>query len=229
MRRQISILLALLLFAASGRILAQGNLEIDPDVKKIMANYQQQNENIPKEILSLMPPGLMVTNKTWMAEPSTNMMLTMNLESAMDNVKLDNTEAFQLNLRISMTAYNLKSDVGKMMADQSLQTQRQGARDSWTTAHPETNKGLAKITTEKIMVPKGFILIQKTFVPAHGDGEGMVSERTTFTGFIYKEVEAGFLTAEVQTVPNTKTGIEKWLRHIESSAGKLVIGKYFQK
>lgn len=209
-------------------ITAQDEIEIDPEVMELMGNYQEQNENIPIEMLALMPSELEVSKKTWMVEPSTNMMLTVNLESTMNNTQLENTESYQLNLRISMTSYNMKSYAGKMMADQSLDSQRQEAQDSWVRVHPESSGEILKIyQPEKIVLSQGYILIQKTYSPAHEEGEGMVAERTTYAGFLYMDVENGFLTAEVQTVPNTKVGIEKWLRHIGTSALKLDIEKYF--
>jgi hypothetical protein len=225
-RRSLSVILLALMSQVP--LHAQGNIEMDPEGMKIMENFQKQNENIPRELLALMPAGLEITRKNWMVEPSEKMQLTLSLESMMNSVRLENTVSYQLNLRISMTAYNMKSEGGRMLAGQMLEMLRGGARDSWPAAHPESERNHTKVyPPEKIVLPKGFILIQKSYSPRHGDGEGMVSERTTYAGFLYQEVEAGFLTAEFQAVPNTKTGIEKWLRQIASSAAKLKPGDCF--
>lgn len=228
MQKRLSFAITLLALMSHCLLNAQGTIEMDPEGKKIMENFQKQNENIPRELLALMPAGLEITRKNWMVEPSEKMQLTLNLESMMNNTQLENAVPYQLNLRISMTAYNMKSDGGRILAGQWLEMQRGGARDSWLAAHPESDHNHTKVhPPEKIVLPKGFILIQKSYSPRHGDGEGMVSERTTYAGFLYQEVEAGFLTAEVQAVPNTKAGIEKWLRQIASSAAKLRPGDCF--
>jgi hypothetical protein len=228
MKNRFSFIIILPVFMLRALLPAQAVVEEDADAKKFMENYQKQNESLPRELLALMPAELNIKSKNWMVEPSARMLLTLSLESAMSGTRLENTESYNLALRISMTAYNLKSDAGKMMADQSLEMQRSGARDSWLTAHPESDRNHRKTyLPEKIVLPNGFILIQKTYSPAHGDGEGMVSERTAYEGFLYMDVTGGFLTAEVQSVPNTKAGIEKWLRQIASSAMNLQPGNYF--
>jgi hypothetical protein len=227
MLKQLLIFATLLISMAP--LSAQDQMQIDPEAMKFIQNQQQQTGNIPPEILALMPVGLKVTEKTWYVEPMNKMLLTLALESHINSTKLENNEVYDLELKIAMTAYNMKSDVGKMSADNSLKEMRQGAQNNWLDAHPESSSEFETIyTPEKIVLsPKSFILTQKTFAPAHDEGEGRVPESTHYTGYLYLEVEGGFLTSEVQQIPNTKAGIEKWLRYISTSTGKLDLNKYF--
>ncbi len=227
-RMAFSVILAALML--QGPLHGQDGMEMDPEAKKIMESIQKQSDpaNVPRKLLGLMPPGLEVTRTNWMVEPSGKMMGTLSLESLMNGFRFENTVPYQLNLRISMTVYNMKTEGGSMLAGQMLEVLRGDARDSWLAAHPESDRNQTKVyPPEKTVLPKGFILIQKSYSPRHGDGEGMVSERTTYAGFLYQEVEAGFLTAEFQAVPNTKAGIEKWLRQIASYATGLRPGDCF--
>lgn len=188
-----------------------------------------QNANIPPEILGLMPTGLSITEKNWTVEPTTNMLLQANLTSNMSGTKLENTESYGLELQILMSAFNLNSPLGKMTADQSLKMGRQELQDKWIKEHAEKQEGYKVFyKPEKIPAAGGYILIQKIFHKAHVDGEGTVPEKTYYCGFLYMDMEGGWLTAEIQPVPNTKTGIEKWLKHIAAAGAKLNVKKYFK-
>jgi hypothetical protein len=188
-----------------------------------------QNQNIPPEVMSLMPPGIQATEKNWTVEPTTKMLLQANLTANIGNTKLENTQAYELELNILMTVYNLNSMVGKMTADQSLKIQRQEMQDQWMRGHGEKQEDYKTFyKPEKMPVTGGYILIQKIFHKAHVDGEGNVPESTHYCGFLYMDMEAGWLTAEVQPIPNTKAGIEKWLKHIAAVGAKLDVKKYFK-
>ncbi len=219
----------LVLFSAFNLSFAQEIPSIDPEAMKILQSYQHQNENIPPEILGLMPPELKITEKNWMVEESSKMQLQATLSSSIGSTELENTESYALDLKINMTAYNMNSMVGKMTADQSLTIQIQEVQNNWLNLHKENQDGqITYSKPEKTQIPGGYILIQKIYSKAHHEGEGMVPERTEYCGFLYMEMEAGWLTAEVQTVPNTKAGMEKWLKHIAAAAGKLDVKKYFK-
>jgi hypothetical protein len=228
--KKLSILVALLFqFVIAHSLFAQGLPPMDPEAMKVIQSYQEQNENIPPEILGLMPSDLKVTEKKWSVETSSKMLLQLNLACTIGSIRLENTEDYSLDLWIRMTTYNLKSDLGKMIADQSLDTQRQQVQSTWFDNHQESQDDILTISKpEKIEVPHGAIYIQKIYARAHLEGEGMVPEKTSYCGFLYMDMEAGYLTAEVQTLPNTKTGIEKWFKHIAASAAKLKMEKYFE-
>ena len=217
---------ACLCFAAAGALHAQEGL--DPETMKMMQQYQQQSQDIPAELLALMPKGIEISSKNWMLEPSSKMMFQLGLQSAM-STKLDNTEEYQLELKINLTAYNMASPGGRAIADAALRAQQSSLTENWNTAHPETKTAECVASKpEKIAVSRGFILIQKIFSPRHADGEGMVPERTEYCGFLYQDVDGGFLTAETGKVPNTRAGIEKWLKQISAAGSKIKPGKYFK-
>ena len=217
---------ACLCFAAAGALHAQKGL--DPETMKMMQQYQQQSQDVPSELLALMPKGIEVSSKNWMLEPSAKMMFQLTLQSA-TSTKLENTENYQLELKIGLTAYNMASSGGKAIADAALRSQQSSLTGNWTAAHPETKSAECVASKpEKIAVTRGFILIQKIFTPRHADGEGMVPEKTEYCGFLYQDVDGGFLTAETGKVPNTKAGIEKWLKQISASGSKIKPGKYFK-
>jgi hypothetical protein len=219
----------LILFSAFSLSFTQEIPKIDPETMKIIQSRQQNNESIPSEILGLMPQGLKITEKNWMVEESSKMLLQASLSSSIGSTNLENTESYALDLKINLTAYNMNSIVGKMTADQSLDIQRQEVQNNWSNLHIENQDGSTTyFKPEKIQVPGGYILIQKIYSKAHQEGEGMVPERTEFCGFLYIEMEAGWLVAEVQAIPNTKAGMEKWLKYIASTAGKLDVKKYFK-
>jgi hypothetical protein len=227
-KRILSVNILVLIFAISLSF-TQEIPKIDPEIMKIMQSNQQNSESIPTEILGLMPQGLKITEKNWMVEESSKMLLQATLSSSIGNTKLENTESYALDLKINMTAYNMNSVVGKMTADQSLDIQKQEVQNNWLNIHKENQDGpKTSFKPEKIQIPGGYILIQKIYSKTHNEGEGMVPDRTEFCGFLYIEIESGWLTGEVQAIPNTKVGIEKWLKHIGAAAGKLNVKKYFE-
>ena len=219
-------LAACLCFAAAGALHAQEG--IDPETLKMMQQYQQQSQDVPSELLALMPKGIEISSKNWMLEPSSKMLFQLTMNSSM-STNLENTEDYQLDVKINLTAYNLSNPGAKSIADASLRTQQSAITGSWTAAHPET-KTAERVASkpEKIAVARGFILIQKIFMPRHADGEGMVPERTEYCGLLYQDVDGGFLTAEIGTIPNTKAGIEKWLKQIAAAGAKIKPDKYFK-
>jgi hypothetical protein len=224
--RKTFFIAACLCFSAAGALTAQEGL--DPETMKMMQQYQQQSQDVPAELLSLMPKGIDISSKNWMLEPSSKMMFQLGLQSAM-STKLENTEDYQLEVKISLTAYNLSSPGGKAIADAALRSQQSAITGNWTAAHPEKKSAECVASKpEKITVARGFILIQKIFMPRHADGEGMVPERTEYCGLLYQDVDGGFLTAEIGSVPNTKAGIEKWLKQIASAGAKIKPDKYFK-
>lgn len=215
-----------LFFAAAGALHAQEGL--DPETMKMMQQYQQQSQDVPSELLALMPKGLEISSKNWMMEPSAKMMFQLDLNSAM-STKLENSEDYQLEVKINLTAYNMASPGGKAIADSALKSQQSSITANWTAGHPEKKSSdCVASKPEKIAVPRGYILIQKIFTPRHADGEGMVPEKTEYCGFLYQDIDAGFLTAEIANVPNTKAGIEKWLKQIAAAGSKIKPDKYFK-
>lgn len=228
MQNRLTCLILLTVFAACLSSFAQEQSGLDPEAMKLLAGYQKQNENIPPEILTLMPPNLQITDKQWMVEASQKMLLQLKLHSYLGSTQIENSEGYTLDLVIIMTAYNLNSMVGKMTADQSLDLQRREAKENWLRTHPADKQGPVEYCpAEMIAVPGGAIYIQKIFSAAHVDGEGMAPARTQYCGFLYMDMPAGWLTAEIQNLPNTKVGVEKWLRHIAATAAKIKPDKYF--
>jgi hypothetical protein len=229
MKKYLLPMLILGLFSAFSVCFAQEIPNIDPDAMKIMQQYQQQSRNVPPEILGLMPPGLPLTQKEWSVEVTQKMLFQADLVANIGSTKLENTEGYTLDMRVLATAYNMNSIGGKMTADQTLTTQRQEVQDNWTKIHTaKKDRHITYSQPEKIVVPGGYILTQKIYYAAHDEGEGRVPERTEYCGFLYMELESGWLWAEVQPVPNTKAGIEKWLKHTAAAASKLEVKKYFK-
>ncbi len=225
-RKTVQRMLLILSLSLTG--FAQEMPQIDPEALKLMESFQKQNANIPAELLALMPAGLELTNKHWMVEPTSKMLLNLSLESN-TYTKLENSENYYLVIKISMNAYNVNSFLGKTMADQTLAMQRQEAAQEWLQEHPAgVKEWLQHFEPEKIQLPKGVLYTQKIHAQKHGDGEGDVAARTTYVGFLYLDVPGGFLTAKIGEVPNTKAGIEKWLQQIAAAAGKLNIDSYFK-
>ncbi len=223
-------ILALLILTAAGIcVLAQQIPEIDPEAMKLLQQYQQQNNDMPPEIAALAPPGLPLTQKEWSVESSQKMRLQADLVCHADSTKIENTEGYTLDLHIVGTAYNANSVPGKMILDQSLSQQRKQVQENWTSIHPAKKEGhITWSQPEKIVVPKGYILIQRIDYAAHHEGEGMVPARVEYCGFLYMELENGWLWAEVQPLPNTKAGIDKWLKHVNVKAALLDPKKYFK-
>ncbi len=229
MRKFFPLLILLGIIFTLAPAFAQTPPPIDPETMKFLQDYNKQNTTPPPEILALMPPGLEITEKQWSVESWSKMLLQLTLVSSMGSTRIDNTEDYTLDLRLQMTAYNMNSDMGKMTANQTLEPLRKDAQIRWLDLHKESQEyETTYYKPEKIEVPHGYYYIQKIFVKAHSEGEGMVPEKTNYCGYLYLEVEAGCLTAEVQTVPNTKAGIEKWLKHIADSAAKLKLEDYFK-
>jgi hypothetical protein len=195
---------------------------------KLLQSYQQQQQEIPPELLGLMPSGLTITEKNWYVEESSKMLLQLSLKSFLASTNLENSENYALDFRIYLTAYNVNSVPGKMTADQSLDIQRQEVQNNWAGIHTASQVDeVQSYAPEALQVSHGKILIQKVVSQAHQEGEGTVPGRTTYCGFLYLEVKNGYLTAEVQPVPNTKAGVEIWLKHVAETAGKLNLDKYF--
>jgi hypothetical protein len=229
MTRHFSATFLMAFICASLSVGAQDLPQMDPEAMKILQSYQQQQENIPAEMLALMPPGLALTEKKWYVEVSSKMLLQLDLKSFMGSTNLENSENYALDFRLDLTAYNLNSVPGKMTADQSLDLQRREVQSNWIDTHQESQiDEIVNSKPEAIQIPQGQLLIQKIVSKAHQEGEGTVPEKTSYCGFLYLEMENGYLTAEMQPVPNTKVGIEKWLKHVAGTAAKLKLGKYFE-
>ncbi len=206
---------------------AQAAVTDDPayaDAMKMMQNAQDQKQNIPAEIVALMPSPFKAQDQSFFVEPNMKSLLNVSLGSGVTTVK-----DYQTELKIVMNAYDMSSEMGKMMGGSSLPAQRKEAVANWTSAHPATQQNETHYgTPEKIALPKGYLLIQKVHTPRHEDGEGMVNASTTFNGFLYMDVDGGYLTAQADAVKDSKADLEAWLRSIAEKAGKLKIRTYFK-
>jgi len=205
------------------------DIKLDPEAMKLVQQYTQHNNEIPSEVSALIPPGLPLTEKEWSVEASQKMLLQADLTSHIDSTKIENTEAYTLDLHVVGTVYNPGSVAGKMILDQSLAQQRKEVQENWTSIHPAKKEGhITRSQPEKITVPKGYILVQKMESAAHHEGEGMVPARVEYCGFLYVELENGWLWAEVQPIPNTKSGIVMWLGHVAAKANIIDFKKYLK-
>jgi hypothetical protein len=194
---------------------AQDMPALDPEAMKLLQQVQEQNQSIPAEILALMPEGLGVTEKSWVVEPTTNSLLQLDLRSE--------------ELRILLTSYNLKSMVGKLTADQSLELQRKDAREEWLRLNPKRQEDYREFSEpEKVDVPNGKLYVQKLLCKAHHEGEGQVPESVSYTGFLYLEVTNGVLKAEISGMRDSRADVEEWLRHVADNASKLKLETYFE-
>lgn len=225
-RTTCAILVVILLVGSSS--FCQEQPAMDAEALKILAGYQKQNESVPPEILTLMPANLQITDKQWMVEASRKMLLQLRLHSYLGSTQIENSESYALDLLIIMTAYNPNSMVGKMTADQSLDMQRQEAKENWQRIHQaEKVDYLEQFKPVMTPVPGGAIYIQKIYSAAHHEGEGTVPARTEYCGFLYMDMPVGWLTAEIQNVPNTQMEIDKWHKHMAATAAQIKPDKYF--
>lgn len=225
MKRLFPAFLAVLLLPFA--VLTQEMEEIDPEILRMAESQQQQNENIPAEILALMPKELTISEKNWMVEPSYKTLLQLSLTSSAAATGPHND--LDADVQITMTVYNMASSIGKMTAAQALKPQRAEMQKEWLNQHPAgTEYERTAEKPEKIAVPKGYILLQKIVYANHHEGEGNVPGHTAYCGFLYQEVDNGVLIATVEEREGNKADIEKWLKHIASVSVKLNTAKYFK-
>jgi hypothetical protein len=225
MNRLLPVFIAALFIPLAS--IAQGMEDIDPEILKMAESYQKQNENVPAELLALMPKELTVSEKNWMVEPSYKTLLQLSLTSSAAATRPHNDLGAEV--QIIMTVYNMASSFGKMTAAQALKPQRTEMQKEWLNQHPAgTENERTGEKHEKIAVPKGYILLQKIVYADHHDGEGNVPGHIAYCGFLYQEVDNGVLIATIEERDGNKADIEKWLKHIAAGSGKLNTAKYFK-
>ena len=201
MKRLFPAFLAVLLLPFA--VLTQEMEEIDTEILKMAESYQTQSENIPAEILALMPKELTISEKNWMVEPSYKTLLQLSLTSSAAETGPHND--LDAEVQLTMTVYNMASSIGKMTAAQALKPQRAEMQKEWLNQHPAgTENERTAEKHEKIAVPKGYILLQKIVYADHHDGEGNVPGHTAYCGFLYQEVDNGVLSPLLKSGKETK-------------------------
>lgn len=187
----------------------------DPELKKMLQAYQQKAQHVPAELLALIPPLVNATGTNYSHEQTRNAMITF---SANENDYL----------KINFSAYNLKTDTGKMSAEYQLNPQKKELLKNWNDQHKELRKDFMIFSApQEKKLPKGRMFIQKRFMDKHGDGEGDVPAQTFYAGFMIIEWEWGVLSAETDDTQKSQTEIEKWFRHISEKASGIKIEKLF--
>lgn len=228
MKKPLPLLFLTMLLLPSTVPAAPNVGEIDPEIMKLVNQYQSQQENIPPEILGLIPAGIPIQEKTWSVEAGSKSLLQAGLSSELYDLVLAGKTIPHLNFNLKLTSYNPNSGMGKMLVDTSLQPLRQESQNQWPTNHPAKKEGWLTVSApEKLLLPKGYLLIQKTFAAAHGDGEGTVPAATSYGGFLYLEVANGLLTVEADTRSDNREFLEKLLRHSGDAMSRIKLETYF--
>ncbi len=207
---------------------AQDAGDLDPEAMKLVDKYKEQNANMPPEVKALMPSYLSLSDSKWLVEESSKMLLQGSLQADNNSANVDGKKIDNVDYKIIVSVYNMKSPMGKMMADSTLKDLRKQGKEEWASQHKAEKDGpTTRSAPEKITVQKGYMLIQKIVVAEHKDGEGNVPSSIRYCGYLYLEVDNGLLTAEIGEV-SERGAVEKIMRSTAGNAVKIKWDKFFK-
>lgn len=227
MRKIRCIILTAFIISASASLFPQ-HPGFDPEAAKMEDTFKGQSADMPKEVAALMPRVLKIHDRSWVVEQTMKILLQASLQSD-DFIQTAENRSLHVLYKIIVNVYNIDSPMGKSTADSTLRDMRMNALDDWAARHPaEVNDYSTRSAPEKIKVNKGYIYIQKIFSARHNDGEGMVPESTSYSGFLHLEVDNGLLTAEADDVADRTFLLDKLLRQTAAAGVKIRWEKYFK-
>ena len=203
---------------------------LDPEMQDVVDDYKNQNENIPREVVEIIPDFLTQKDHSWSIEHFSKMLLQSTLSGSASYIKVDGMQHSSITYRAEATVFNMKSPNGKLTANASLKNLRLKNIEEWKNGHaPEEGENWRTFPFEKITLQKGYILLQKRFTKEGIDEMGAkIPALTEYAGFLYLEIDNGVFTAETDFLVNKKTVVDSILKYSAERALSIKWESYFK-